>query len=189
MPKLLLIDNHDSFTYNLVELLRQLNITPDVQPTHNIDLDKVDSYSHILLSPGADLPACYPNNFAVLQRYYPHKSILGVCLGLQTLAQFFGATLYNLADVRHGQRAVLTHDDEFALFKNLPSSFGVGLYHSWAVSQELPCELIAHAHDETGVVMAMQHCSLPIYGVQFHPESYISEYGQAILSNWLGVRA
>ncbi|MDU8925004.1 anthranilate synthase component II [Pasteurellaceae bacterium LIM206] len=188
MPRLLIINNHDSFTYNLVDLARRLipESRMDVVNVERLDLDAVKKYSHILLSPGPDVPAAYPQLFACLQRYYRHKAILGVCLGHQTLCQFFGGTLYNLAEVRHGVAGRLKVRCDSRLFLHLPREFQIGLYHSWAVSAEnFPAELEIVACCQEGVVMAMQHKRLPVYGVQFHPESYISEYGERILLNWL----
>ncbi|MGV6987864.1 anthranilate synthase component II [Testudinibacter sp. P80/BLE/0925] len=183
---LLIINNHDSFTYNLVDLLRRLEVEMQVCDTENVDLDAVAQFSHLLISPGPDVPSAYPQLFAMLQRYHRQKSILGVCLGHQTLCQFFGGELYNLPQIRHGRSAVLRQTADSLLFKNLPQSFKIGLYHSWAVKNDsLPSCLQATAVDQDGTLMAMQHRTLPIYGVQFHPESFISEYGEQILRNWL----
>lgn len=183
---LLIINNHDSFTYNLVDLLRRLEVEMQVCDTEKVDLDTVAAFSHLLISPGPDVPSAYPQLFAVLQRYHRQKSILGVCLGHQTLCQFFGSELYNLPQICHGQSAVLQQTADSLLFKNLPQSFKIGLYHSWAVQRDsLPSCLQATAVDQNGTLMAMQHRTLPIYGVQFHPESFISEYGEQILRNWL----
>ena len=123
---LLIIDNHDSFTFNLVDLLRplcrELNIPMQIVFSEELDLDEVDNFSHILISPGPDVPRAYPNNFAMLERYSQRKSILGVCLGHQTIAEFFGGELYNLAEVRHGQQRPLSQLEENPLFDSLPES-------------------------------------------------------------------
>ncbi|MCW9710842.1 anthranilate synthase component II [Avibacterium sp. 21-586] len=183
---LLIINNHDSFTYNLVDLIRQINVPFSVLNVEQLSLDEVDNFSHILISPGPDVPSAYPQLFAMLERYQHSKSILGVCLGHQTLCQFFGATLYNLPQVRHGQAKQIKVRSNSALFLGLPAQFQIGLYHSWAVSAEnFPSELEISAICEDDVIMAMQHRYLPIYGVQFHPESYISEQGKALIANWL----
>ena len=189
MTKLLIIDNQDSFTYNLVDLVRRLDVPFCVRNVHELDLDEVENYSHLLISPGPDVPSAYPQLFAMLERYHQHKSILGVCLGLQTLCQFFGAQLYNLPNPRHGQQRQLIQQKEqgdFKIFFGLPAQFAIGLYHSWAVSdQDFPAQLEVTARCDQGVIMAIQHKSLPIYAVQFHPESYMSEFGVEMLRNWL----
>lgn len=186
---LLIINNHDSFTYNLVDLIRQFDVPFSVVNVEQLNLDEVDNFSHILISPGPDVPNAYPQLFAMLERYQHRKSILGVCLGHQTLCQFFGAELYNLLAVRHGQaRKINVLQEKSSLFAGLPAQFQIGLYHSWAVSTErFPSELEITAVDDENVVMAIQHRYLPIYGVQFHPESYISEGGRILISNFLKV--
>lgn len=186
---LLIINNHDSFTYNLVDLIRQFDVPFSVVNVEQLNLDEVDNFSHILISPGPDVPSAYPQLFAMLERYQHSKSILGVCLGHQTLCQFFGATLYNLPQVRHGQaKQIRITKPNSLLFSDLPDKFKIGLYHSWAISAEnFPSELEITAIDDEGVIMAVQHRDLSIYGVQFHPESYISEYGKVVISNWLKV--
>ncbi|KGQ70512.1 anthranilate synthase component 2 [Chelonobacter oris] len=184
---LLIINNHDSFTYNLVDLLRRIEgLEMAVCDTEKVDLQQIGQFSHLLMSPGPDVPQAYPQLFQILRHYHRQKSILGVCLGHQTLCQFFGGTLYNLPQVRHGRSAVLTRTENSLLFKNLPQSFKIGLYHSWAIdAAALPTCLQAIAQDQAGTLMAMQHRTLPIYGVQFHPESFMTEYGEQLLRNWL----
>lgn len=184
---LLIVDNHDSFTFNLVDLLRQIGTEMEVVSVEALNLDDVERFSHILLSPGPDVPRAYPNLFAMLERYHQSKSILGVCLGHQTLCEFFGGTLYNLNDVRHGQQRVLRQIRPNPIFQELPAQFRVGLYHSWGILQKSleNTPLVATAECEQGVLMAFRHQSLPIYGVQFHPESFITEYGRELLTNWL----
>lgn len=184
--RLLIVNNHDSFTYNLVDLIRRLSVPMRVIEVEKLDLDEVEQFSHILLSPGPDVPEAYPEMFALLTRYYRHKAILGVCLGHQTLCRFFGGRLYNLRQVRHGVCGRLKVRSKSAIFSGLPEKFDIGLYHSWAVdSQNFPAELTITAECHEEVVMAFEHKTLPIYGVQFHPESYISEYGEQMLINWL----
>lgn len=184
---LLIVDNHDSFTFNLVDLLRQIGVEMEVVSVEELNLDEVERFSHILISPGPDVPRAYPNLFAMLERYHQTKSILGVCLGHQTLCEFFGGTLYNLNNVRHGQQRELRQLRPNPMFQGLPTQFRVGLYHSWGILQK-PLEntpLVATAECEQGVLMAFRHQNLPIYGVQFHPESFITEYGRELLINWL----
>ena len=191
MIRLLIIDNQDSFTYNLVELVRRVaaslpNVSFDVLNVSDLQQHSAQNYSHILISPGPDVPSAYPQLFRLLEHYHQTKSILGVCLGHQTLCQFFGGQLYNLAAPRHGEQLALKVRSISQLFLQLPAQFKIGLYHSWAVAeQDFPEQLEISARCEQGVIMAMQHRSLPIYGVQFHPESYMSEFGEQILRNWL----
>lgn len=184
---LLLIDNHDSFTFNLVDLLRKIGVETEVVSVENIDLDEVEKFSHIMISPGPDVPRAYPQLFAMLERYHQTKSIFGVCLGHQTICEFFGGELYNLQNVRHGQQRPLTQIAPNPLFDGLPETFHIGLYHSWAILQNSLQNrpLVATAVCDQNVLMAMKHRELRIYGVQFHPESFITEYGEQILRNWL----
>ena len=189
MKKILVINNHDSFTYNLVDLIRQLQVRFDVVSIEELSLDCVEGYTHILISPGPDVPSTYPQLFAMLERFYQTKSILGVCLGHQTLCEFFGGELYNLPRVRHGLKRRLNVLLNSGLFLGLPAEFEIGLYHSWAVQTEsIPetLEITAVCDDE--IVMATQHKNLPIFSVQFHPESYMSEFGEQVLQNWLNFK-
>ena len=189
MKKILVINNHDSFTYNLVDLIRQLQVSFDVVSVEDLSLDYVEGYTHILISPGPDVPSTYPQLFAMLERFYQTKSILGVCLGHQTLCEFFGGELYNLPRVRHGLKRRLNVLLNSGLFLGLPAEFEIGLYHSWAVQTEsIPetLEITAVCDDE--IVMATQHKNLPIFSVQFHPESYMSEFGEKMLQNWLNFK-
>ncbi|MDO4626729.1 MAG: anthranilate synthase component II [Pasteurellaceae bacterium] len=187
--KLLIINNYDSFTYNLVDLVRQLDCDFDVVNVDQFSLEQVQDYSHLLISPGPDTPDSYPQLFDMLRKFYQEKAILGVCLGHQALCQFFGAKLYNLPTVRHGQQGWLRPRSKNPLFLGLPEISRVGLYHSWAVSeQQFPTELWVTARDDEGIIMAIAHKTLPIFGVQFHPESYMSEQGKQILINFLNCK-
>ncbi|AHG78173.1 anthranilate synthase component II [Mannheimia varigena] len=187
--KLLIIDNHDSFTFNLVDLLRKINVPAEVVLVEDLNLDEVENFSHILISPGPDVPRAYPQTFAMLESYHQTKSILGVCLGHQTICEFFGGTLYNLENVRHGQQRTLTQIEPNPMFNGLPKQFQVGLYHSWGILQNSleNTPLVATAICEQNVLMAFKHKDLPIFGVQFHPESFITEYGKEMLENWLAI--
>lgn len=186
---LLIIDNHDSFTFNLVDLLRKIRVPTKVVLVEELNLDEVEQFSHILISPGPDVPRAYPQTFAMLERYHQSKSILGVCLGHQTICEFFGGTLYNLENVRHGQQRMLTQIEPNPIFNGLPKQFQVGLYHSWGILQNSlqNTPLVATAVCDQNVLMSFKHQSLPIYGVQFHPESFITEYGKQMLENWLAI--
>ncbi|WP_424409480.1 anthranilate synthase component II [Pasteurella sp. PK-2025] len=190
MKRLLIINNQDSFTYNLVDLIRRLDQPFEVVNVQELDLDAVAHYSHILISPGPDVPRAYPQLFAMLEQYHQSKSILGVCLGHQTLCEFFGGELYNLDKVRHGRIQRLHVRSDSVLFQGLPAEFQIGLYHSWAIrEQHFPDSLQITAHCQEEVVMAFQHKQLPIYGVQFHPESFMTEHGEQLLRNWLAYQA
>ncbi|HHW7507330.1 TPA: anthranilate synthase component II [Mannheimia haemolytica] len=188
--KLLIIDNHDSFTFNLVDLLRKLDVPAKVVLVEQLDLNEVEHFSHILISPGPDVPRAYPQTFAMLERYHQTKSILGVCLGHQTICEFFGGKLYNLSDVRHGQQRTLTQIEPNPIFEGLPEQLKVGLYHSWGILQNSlqNTPLIPTAICDQNVLMAFKHQDLPIFGVQFHPESFITEFGQQMLANWLEIK-
>lgn len=189
--QLLIINNHDSFTYNLVELIRSQKINYQVINVEELDLNKVEIFSHILISPGPDVPKAYPQLFALLERYYQTKSILGVCLGHQALCQFFGGELYNLDKVRHGHKRKIFIKKKSLLFHKLPMSFCIGLYHSWAVAKDpFPEEeLNILACCDEDIIMAVEHKNFPLYGIQFHPESYMSEYGYQIILNWLEIES
>lgn len=193
MPKnILLIDNNDSFTYNLVELLRRLQVGFSVVTIQDFEPSDIADFSHIIISPGPDVPRVYPKIYTMLQRYtdtlaFQQKPILGVCLGHQIIGDFFGARVFNLPSPRHGMLGQLHINSAInsKIFANLPLSFNIGLYHSWAVSsQNFPQDLQITATCQDNIVMAIQHKALPIFGVQFHPESYMSAFGQQILTNF-----
>lgn len=188
--KILVLDNYDSFTYNLVQLLRELGYgdTTDVIRNDKIDLDAVDGYDAILLSPGPGVPADAGLMPAVIRRYVPTKRMLGVCLGHQGIAESFGGQLYNLPAVLHGiaTDADIITECEDRLFQDLPSQFKVGRYHSWVVTPDtLPEELEITARDANGQVLALRHRTYDVRGVQFHPESILTEHGHQLLKNWL----
>jgi anthranilate synthase component II len=185
--KLLVLDNYDSFTYNLVYMLRELGYRPDVVRNDKLPLEAVGQYDKILLSPGPGLPSEAGIMPALIREYASTKSILGVCLGHQAIGEAFGATLENLADVLHGVahpvRVTAPHD---RLFLGLPAGMPVGRYHSWSVVRAgLPDELQVTAEDEQGRIMALTHRRFDVRGVQFHPESVLTEGGQTMLKNWL----
>jgi anthranilate synthase component 2 len=187
--KILVLDNYDSFTYNLVSLLRELGHGASTTVCRNdqLPLAAVEAYDALLLSPGPGLPAEAGLMPRIIARYAPSKRILGVCLGHQGLAESFGATLYNLPAVVHGRatEAEVCVPDE-RLFAGLPPRFRVGRYHSWAVQPEsVPAALEVTARDDQGQIMALRHRQLDVRGVQFHPESILTEHGARMLENWL----
>ncbi|WP_188814400.1 anthranilate synthase component II [Hymenobacter cavernae] len=187
--KILVLDNYDSFTYNLVQLLRELGYgdSTDVVRNDKIDLDKVDEYDAILLSPGPGVPSEAGLMPEVIRRYAPTKRMLGVCLGHQGIAESFGGQLYNLPAVLHGiatDADIITGEDR--LFHGLPTQFKVGRYHSWVVTPDtMPEELEITARDANGQVLALRHRKYDVRGVQFHPESILTEHGHQMLKNWL----
>lgn len=186
--KILLLDNYDSFTYNLAHYLREL--TGEQIPVirnDQITVDEVDAYDAIVLSPGPGLPKDAGIMPELINRYAPTKKILGVCLGMQAIGEAFGGTLLNLPAVFHGvaTTAEILQPDEI-LFKGLPSRIEVGRYHSWVVDETLlPAELEITATDETGRVMALRHRTFDVRGVQFHPESVLTPHGKTMISNWI----
>jgi anthranilate synthase component 2 len=185
--KILVLDNYDSFTYNLVHLLKELGHEPDVIRNDKISIEEVNKYDKILLSPGPGLPSEAGIMPTLLQKYSAYKSILGVCLGHQAIGEAFGGSLTNLTDVFHGvatQTSIL--DDKEVLFAAVPPQIATCRYHSWIVnSYDLPECLEITAVDEHGNIMAIRHKEYDVRGVQFHPESYITEYGKQMISNWL----
>ncbi|MBC6989102.1 anthranilate synthase component II [Hymenobacter sp. BT491] len=187
--KILVLDNYDSFTYNLVQLLRELGYGDNVDVVRNdkIDLDAVEQYDAIMLSPGPGVPSEAGLMPEVIRRFAPTKRMLGVCLGHQGIAESFGAQLYNLPAVLHGiatDADIITSEDR--LFQGLPQQFRVGRYHSWVVSPDtFPEELEITARDANGQVLALRHRQYDVRGVQFHPESILTEHGHQMLKNWL----
>lgn len=185
--KLLVLDNYDSFTYNLVHLVEKVGDIPfDVIRNDKISLEKVNTYSKILLSPGPGLPKDSGIMPELINHYHKTKSIFGVCLGLQAIGESFGATLENLETVYHGVATPITIIGEDKIFEGCPKTFNAGRYHSWVIKNEdLPKDLIVTAIDEKNNIMAAKHKTYDVRGVQFHPESILSEYGETIIRNWL----
>ncbi len=185
--RILLIDNYDSFTYNLLHLVEKLgDFKVEVFKNDEIDLNQIGDYHKILLSPGPGLPSQAGIMPALLKNYVSTKSIFGVCLGMQAIAENFGSPLKNLNHVYHGLACPLNVIELDGLFKNCPTEFNVARYHSWVVDeQKLTDQLIVTAKDNQGHIMAIRHQSLNVCGVQFHPESILSEFGETIMHNWL----
>lgn len=185
--KVLVIDNYDSFTYNLVHLLHECGEEVEVWRNDKFKLEDVEDFDKILLSPGPGLPSEAGLLIDVIKKYSASKSILGICLGQQAIAEVYGGSLVNLTKPVHGMSSLVNvSQPSELLFKGLPSTFLAGRYHSWAVSTEdFPSELEITALDESGVIMALAHKKLAVRGVQFHPESILSEYGKEMIQNWL----
>lgn len=183
--KVLLIDFYDSFTYNIYHYLRNLEVDVTVCEDKEIILDELESYECIIFSPGPGLPKETYSMFSVLKRYSNSKKILGICLGMQGVAEFYGAKLYNQESVRHGVAEKMLINKETRLFNGFPKNIDVGLYHSWAVELNESSQLISTGHLENGIVMAIEHFELPVFGVQFHPESILTSQGRELFTNFL----
>lgn len=185
--KILIFDNYDSFTYNLVHLVKSLGYN-DVNVVRNdkISLEEVEQYDKIILSPGPGIPSEAGLLIPLIKRYASTKSILGVCLGHQAICEAFGAKLINLEDVYHGVATKITICDKDYIFDNLKYEVEVGRYHSWIVAEtNLPEYLAITARDTNGLIMAIKHKELDIHGVQFHPESILTPQGCIIVENFL----
>lgn len=185
--KVLIIDNYDSFTYNLVYMVQTILETKvDVVRNDQIDLSKVQEYDKILLSPGPGIPDEAGQLKEVIERYGKTKSILGVCLGLQAIAEVYGGRLENIRDVYHGLATDIHVKKEDLLFKNQKPVFAGGRYHSWIVSKnQLPACFHITAEDSLNNIMALAHKEDDVRGVQFHPESVLTPTGDRIIRNWL----
>jgi anthranilate synthase component 2 len=184
--RLLILDNYDSFTYNIVHAVKQLGYEPDVIRNNQIKIDEFDKYDKIIISPGPGIPSESGILPEFLKEYADKKSILGICLGHQAIGERFGATLLNLPQVYHGIQTPIKITANDYIFNGLPAEINVGRYHSWVIdTKNFPNELEITALDSEGNIMAIRHKSLDIRGVQFHPESILTPDGVQILSNWL----
>jgi anthranilate synthase/aminodeoxychorismate synthase-like glutamine amidotransferase len=188
MIKVLLLDNHDSFTYNLAaQVKRCKNVSLEIQTAESTKIDKINSFDKIIFSPGPGLPSEHGLMSLILDNYKNNKSILGVCLGHQAIGEYFGGKLENLEDVQHGwiNHLHLTGVNS-SLFNSIPDKSEIGVYHSWYVSQEdLPSCLKVTGLGDHHKIMSMEHDTFDIKSVQFHPESFITRYGEVIMNNWL----
>jgi len=185
--KILVFDNYDSFTYNLVQMIKeQSNASVDVFRNDEIPLEAVKAYDKILLSPGPGIPSESGLLIPLIQAYAPTKSILGVCLGQQAIAEAFGGSLTNLSKVYHGIATPVELIGDSVLFEGLPKTFHVGRYHSWVVNEnDLPAELKITSKDAEGYIMSLEHTTYDVKGVQYHPESVLTPEGAKIIGNWL----
>lgn len=186
--KILVLDNYDSFVYNLVHYLEEeLGEPVDVRRNDEITPEEAAAYDLILLSPGPGIPSEAGIMPELLRRYAGDKVIFGVCLGHQAIGEAFGGEIINLSQVYHGLETDMHRTDESdAVLEGVPKNFRAGRYHSWVVDPaSLPPELIVTALDEAGGVMAMRHRDLPVFGVQFHPESIMTEHGRLMIKNLL----
>ncbi len=186
--KILLVDNYDSFTYNLYHLLKKCSPYPvTVARNDEITVEEAEAYDKIVISPGPGIPEEAGLTLGLIQAYAGKKKILGVCLGHQAIAVAMGGKLVNMDKVHHASTSdVLLDEDPGRLFADLPRSFSVGRYHSWTVDEaHLPSCLRVTARDEEGGIMALEHREFAITGVQFHPESILTEHGENMVKNWL----
>ncbi len=187
--KILVFDNYDSFTYNLVHILRELGYSSRMEVYRNdkIALDDVEQYDKILLSPGPGIPSEAGNMLDLIERYGPTKSILGVCLGHQGIAEVYGASLYNMEEVLHGIATdIHILDQEEVVFRGIPKEIKVGRYHSWAVIPDtVNGDLKITARDQEQEIMAIRHNQYDVVGLQFHPESVLTADGKQMIRNWV----
>ncbi len=188
--KILVIDNYDSFTYNLVHAIKKITgLAVDVFRNDEIELIEIDKYDKIVLSPGPGLPEEAGRLLEIIKNYAPKKSILGVCLGHQAIGEAFGAKLHNMNRVIHGMATpVELTENHSILFKGLPETFDVGRYHSWIVQKEnLPGCFEITSVDKEGMIMSMKHKEYDVEGVQFHPESVLTPLGEKMIENWIKI--
>lgn len=185
MKKILVIDNYDSFTYNLVHYLEELGCEVTVKRNDQLTLEEVDAFEKIVLSPGPGIPDEAGLLKDIISKYATTKSIFGVCLGQQAIAEVFGGSLINLDQVYHGTATKINVIAADILFEGIPKELEVGRYHSWVVNPDLPEVLVATSVDENGQVMSLRHKEYDVCAVQFHPESVLTPHGKKILENWL----
>ncbi|MCS6807355.1 MAG: aminodeoxychorismate/anthranilate synthase component II [Bacteroidota bacterium] len=184
--RILLLDNYDSFTYNVAHAIRSLGYVLDVIRNDKLSLEDVQPYTKVVLSPGPGIPREAGIMPELIAHYASEKPILGICLGHQAIGEAFGGQLHNLPRVFHGVATSVHVTQHDILFEGLPTTFTAGRYHSWVVAEEtLPAELEVIARDTEGHIMALRHRTYDVRGVQFHPESVLTEHGIAILRNWL----
>ena len=186
--KLIVIDNYDSFTYNLVYAVKKITGLPvDVVRNDEVNINEISGYDKIILSPGPGLPSEAGLLTEIIRVFAPSKSILGVCLGHQAIGEVFGGRLLNLTRVFHGVAThVKTTGNLSVLFKGIPESFNAGRYHSWIVDKEnLPDCLEITSVDNEGMIMSLKHKELNVEGVQFHPESVLTPLGEKMIENWI----
>ena len=186
MKKILVIDNYDSFTFNLVHYLEDLDCDVTVLRNDKFNLEDIQQFDKIVLSPGPGIPDEAGLLKAVIQRYAPTKSILGVCLGQQAIGEVFGGQIINLEEEYHGVHTdVSICVDNETLFNGMDKTIQVGRYHSWVVDANLPEVLEATSVDENGQIMSLRHKIFDVKGVQFHPESVLTPNGKQLLENWI----
>lgn len=186
MKKILVIDNYDSFVYNLVHYLEELDCKVVVKRNDQLEIEEVAEFDKILLSPGPGIPDEAGLLKPIIEKYGSSKSILGVCLGMQAIGEVYGGTLNNLDEVYHGVATTirLFVEDEY-IFTGLRNELQVGRYHSWVVDKKLPETLQVTSYDEKGEIMSLRHVDYDVRGVQFHPESVLTPEGKKMIQNWV----
>lgn len=186
---IVIIDNYDSFTYNLAHLVRELGATVTVLRNDQFELSALEAYDKIILSPGPGIPEEAGLLLDVIRTYAGKKPILGVCLGHQAIGQVFGGTLKNLSEVYHGVATPVHITGDEALFAGLPETMEVGRYHSWVVDTEnLPACLEITSVSPEGLIMSLRHKEMDVRGIQYHPESVLTPNGKAIIQNWINIK-
>lgn len=184
--KLLILDNYDSFTYNIVHAVRESGVEPTVARNDKISLEEIDAFDKIIISPGPGIPSEAGILPEMLRTYAGKKPIFGVCLGHQAIGECFGARLENLEDVYHGVQTPAHVTGEDYILEGMGTDFPVGRYHSWIVSgEDLPDCLVVTSRDDDGKIMSLRHRDLDIHGVQFHPESLLTPGGIRIIANFI----
>jgi len=187
MKNILLIDNYDSFTFNLVHYLEDLDIKVTVVRNDKITAQECEIYDAIVLSPGPGIPSEAGNLISIIDYMKDKKPLLGICLGHQAITEVFGGKIINLDKVYHGVSTQMTHNGN-AIFNHIDTNFEAGRYHSWAAqNSSFPDVLEITATDENGQIMALKHKELPIYGLQFHPESIMTPQGKTMLKNFIDI--
>lgn len=181
---MILIDNYDSFTYNIVQYLQELGIEPKIFENDKTTIDELKqlNFKSIIISPGAGNPDTAGISMNVIKEFHRSKKILGICLGHQCIAQFFGGKIIKSPNPTHGKTSTIFFDEQSKLFKGLPQGFEVTRYHSLEV-KDVPLKITATTKD--GTIMAIEHETLPIYGVQFHPEAILTQYGHELIYNFI----
>jgi len=182
----LIIDLFDSFTYNLMHICKKYTYNVDVVRVNQVNIKQLEKYEKIIISPGPGVPLDYPVLFQVLSKYDSKKSILGICLGFQVIGNYYGGDLYNLSQVLHGKKSLITQTSLTEdIYKNIPKNFFVGRYHSWGIKLNNDKKLIVTSRDSKGSIMSFRHKLNDVIGIQYHPESILTEYGGGIIKNWL----
>jgi len=184
--KVLIVDNNDSFSYKLKHYVEQFSSEVKVIRGNKLDLNCINEFDKIILSPGPGLPSEHPMLSRILEKAMGNKSILGICLGHQAIAEYFGATLANLEQVKHGVTSQLKQYKNCKVFRNLPEYFEVGHYHSWIVEKgSFPDCLVISSENEKGIITSFKHKIYDVIALQFHPESILTEQGLQMIKNWV----
>ena len=183
---LLIIDLFDSFTYNLMHICEKYIEHVDVIRVNQVNIKQLDKYQKIIISPGPGVPSDYPVLFDILKKYESYKSILGICLGFQVIGVYYGGSLYNLSKVMHGKKSLISQvfNSDY-IYKGVPANFFVGRYHSWGIKLKHENKLLITSRDSQECIMSFRHQKNNIIGIQYHPESILTKYGELIIRNWL----